>query len=52
MKLIVISNRLPLTIKKGEHGFEYKQASGGLVTGIKSIKDTIRFKWLGNISGA
>jgi trehalose 6-phosphate synthase len=51
MKLIVVSNRLPLTIKKGEKGFEYKQTSGGLVTGLKSIKDTIRFIWLGNISG-
>lgn len=51
MKLIVISNRLPLTIKRGDSGFEYKQSSGGLVTGLKSIKDTIRFKWLGNIGG-
>lgn len=52
MKLLVISNRLPLTIKKGKNGFEYTRTSGGLVTGLKSINDKIRFKWLGNISGA
>lgn len=51
MKLLVISNRLPLTIKRGENGFEYTRTSGGLVTGLKSINDKIRFKWLGNISG-
>lgn len=51
MKLFVVSNRLPLTIRKGSSGFEYKQTSGGLVTGLKSINDKIRFRWMGNISG-
>ncbi|ADM10932.1 alpha,alpha-trehalose-phosphate synthase [Encephalitozoon intestinalis ATCC 50506] len=51
MKLLVVSNRLPITIKKGENGFEYTRTSGGLVTGLKSINDTIRFEWFGNISG-
>ncbi|KAH9412172.1 trehalose-6-phosphate synthase [Ordospora pajunii] len=52
MKLLVVSNRLPLTVKRGENGFEYMQSSGGLVTGLKSINNKIRFKWIGNISGA
>lgn len=51
MRLIIISNRLPLTIKKHETTFEYKQTSGGLVTGLKAVKQTLPFLWLGNISG-
>lgn len=51
MRLIIISNRLPLTIKKHDGSFEYKQTSGGLVTGLKAVKQTLPFLWLGNISG-
>ncbi|KMV66733.1 trehalose-6-phosphate synthase [Encephalitozoon cuniculi EcunIII-L] len=51
MKLLVVSNRLPLTVKKGKDGFEYTKTSGGLVTGLRGISDKIRFMWLGNISG-
>lgn len=51
MKLIVASNRLPLTVTKTETGFNYKKTSGGLVTGIESLSKHISFIWLGNISG-
>lgn len=51
MRLIVISNRLPLTITRGSAGFEYKQTSGGLVTGLKALKKEMEFVWVGNISG-
>lgn len=51
MKLIVVSNRLPITISKDEEGFKYKKTSGGLVTGIESLSKHISFIWLGNISG-
>ncbi|KAM0673452.1 Trehalose-6-P synthase/phosphatase complex synthase subunit [Gurleya vavrai] len=51
MRLIIISNRLPLTIKKHETTFEYKETSGGLVTGLKAVKQTLPFLWIGNISG-
>ncbi|KAM0685293.1 Trehalose-6-P synthase/phosphatase complex synthase subunit [Conglomerata obtusa] len=51
MRLIIISNRLPLSIKKHETTFEYKESSGGLVTGLKAVKQTLPFLWLGNISG-
>lgn len=51
MRLIVISNRLPLTITRGPEGFQYKQTSGGLVTGLKALKKEMEFIWLGNISG-
>ncbi|KAM0678219.1 Trehalose-6-P synthase/phosphatase complex synthase subunit [Binucleata daphniae] len=51
MRLIIISNRLPLTIKKHNTTFEYKETSGGLVTGLKAVKETLPFLWIGNISG-
>lgn len=51
MRLIVCSNRLPLTIKRKEDGFEMIKSSGGLVTGIESLSNNIEFTWYGNISG-
>lgn len=51
MKLIVVSNRLPITVSKGEDGFTYKKTSGGLVTGIEGLSKHISFVWMGNISG-
>ncbi|KAF9763291.1 Alpha,alpha-trehalose-phosphate synthase [UDP-forming] [Nosema granulosis] len=50
MKLIVVSNRLPITVKRNDQGFEYFHSSGGLVTGLESIKNKIKFLWFGNIS--
>lgn len=50
MKLIVVSNRLPVTISRTEEGFEYNHSSGGLVTGLKSINTKINFQWYGNLS--
>lgn len=51
MKLIVVSNRLPITVTKSSEGFEYKKTSGGLVTGIESLSAHMDFVWMGNISG-
>ena len=52
MKLVICANRLPLTIKRTDkHKFSYSQTSGGLVTGIKSLAEKIKFTWYGNISG-
>lgn len=50
-RLIVISNRLPITITRSDTGFKYKQNSGGLVTGLKALKKEVDFLWIGNISG-
>lgn len=51
MKLIVVSNRLPITVSSDENGFKYKKTSGGLVTGIESLSNHIDFVWMGNVSG-
>lgn len=50
MKLIVVSNRLPISITRTKDGFEYIHSSGGLVTGLKSINTKIDFQWYGNLS--
>lgn len=52
MKLIVASNRLPITVTNKGNGFEYKKASGAFVTGIESLSTHIKFIWIGNISAA
>lgn len=50
MKLIVVSNRLPITVTRGTSEFNYKKSSGGLVTGIESLSKHMNFIWIGNIS--
>ena len=55
MRLIVISNRLPLTLTEKNGKYEYKQSVGGLATGIMSYLDKLRenssekveYVWLG-----
>lgn len=48
-RLIIVSNRLPVTIKKdpatGEYG--YKMSSGGLVSALSGCKKTMNFTWIG-----
>lgn len=51
MKLIVTSNRLPLTVTRGDDGFNYNKSSGGLVTGIESLSKHLEFIWIGSIGG-
>ncbi len=42
MRLVIISNRLSLTMNKKLDGtFEYTESAGGLATGIKSLLDSI-----------
>ncbi|CDO92442.1 unnamed protein product [Kluyveromyces dobzhanskii CBS 2104] len=47
--VVVISNRLPVTIKKdnktGE--YEYSMSSGGLVTALQGLKKSTTFQWYG-----
>lgn len=47
-KVIVVSNRIPVTIKKDASGqFHYNMLSGGLVTGLLGLKKTTEFQWFG-----
>lgn len=47
-KVLVVSNRLPVTIKRSPNGlYDYTMSSGGLVTGLQGLKKSTAFQWLG-----
>jgi trehalose-6-phosphate synthase len=46
-RILIVSNRLPVTVTRNADGFEYKPSSGGLVTALKSLKGISDFIWIG-----
>lgn len=46
-KTILISNRLPVTVKKNQDGFSFEKSIGGLATGLKSYHEDIGSVWVG-----
>ena len=47
-RLLLISNRLPITIKRDHNdGFVFNMSSGGLVTGLSGLNETTNFQWYG-----
>ncbi|MDD2498978.1 MAG: bifunctional alpha,alpha-trehalose-phosphate synthase (UDP-forming)/trehalose-phosphatase, partial [Desulfitobacteriaceae bacterium] len=46
-RIIFISNRLPVTVKKGATGFEYHESIGGLATGLKNYHQQSGSIWIG-----
>jgi trehalose 6-phosphate synthase len=46
--LIVVSNRLPITITKDADGeYHFKMSSGGLVSALSGFKKSLNFTWIG-----
>lgn len=46
--LIVVSNRLPVTISKDANGeYHFKMSSGGLVSALSGCKKSLAFTWIG-----
>ncbi|KAJ7227085.1 glycosyltransferase family 20 protein [Mycena pura] len=46
--LIVVSNRLPVTITKDANGeYHFKMSSGGLVSALSGFKKSLNFTWIG-----
>lgn len=46
--LIVVSNRLPITITKDAKGeYHFKMSSGGLVSALSGFKKSLNFTWIG-----
>lgn len=46
-RIIVVSNRLPVTVKKLDHDVQIDQSSGGLVTGLQSLHKSDKVLWVG-----
>ncbi|UCF99918.1 MAG: bifunctional alpha,alpha-trehalose-phosphate synthase (UDP-forming)/trehalose-phosphatase [Spirochaetaceae bacterium] len=45
--LILISNRLSVSVEKKKGGFEFKASMGGLATGLSSLEHSDRLLWIG-----
>lgn len=47
-RLLLVSNRLPITIKRSENGeYSTRVSSGGLVTGLSGLSKSTKFQWYG-----
>lgn len=47
-RLRIVSNRLPLTIKRSDDGqYKFSMSSGGLVTGLSGLSKTMQYEWYG-----
>lgn len=47
-RLLIVSNRLPITIRRSGNGkYEFSMSSGGLVTGLSGLSKTTTFQWYG-----
>ncbi|HCV16288.1 MAG TPA: bifunctional alpha,alpha-trehalose-phosphate synthase (UDP-forming)/trehalose-phosphatase, partial [Rikenellaceae bacterium] len=47
MKLIIISNRLPVKAIKTKGSFRFTRSEGGLTTGLDSLNTDIERHWIG-----
>ena len=45
--LIIVSNRLPLSVKRAEGHYESSVSSGGLVTSLSGLTKSTEFQWFG-----
>jgi trehalose 6-phosphate synthase len=46
--LLIVSNRLPVSIKRSEdRGFDTTLSSGGLVSSLSGLSKTTKFRWFG-----
>ena len=47
-RLLLVSNRLPITIKRSEDGgYALSKSSGGLVSGLSGLSKATTFQWYG-----
>jgi len=47
-RLLLVSNRLPITIKRSDDGsYSFSMSSGGLVTGLSGLAKSTTFQWYG-----
>ncbi len=46
-KLILVSNRLPVTVERKPEGYNYAPSVGGLATGLSSLNRSYDCRWVG-----
>jgi trehalose 6-phosphate synthase/phosphatase len=46
-RLLIVSNRLPVTVKAGEGGASVEVSTGGLATGMKGPHEQLGGLWIG-----
>jgi trehalose 6-phosphate synthase/phosphatase len=46
-RILVVSNRLPITMKKGDDGIVVERSSGGLATGLGAAHESSGGLWIG-----
>lgn len=47
-RLLLVSNRLPITIKRSDEGkYDFSMSSGGLVSGLSGLSKSTTFQWYG-----
>lgn len=47
-RLLLVSNRLPITIKRSDDGkYDFSMSSGGLVSGLSGLSKSTTFQWYG-----
>lgn len=46
-RLVIVSNRLPVTIKKQGSNLSYHPSAGGLATGLNSLNESLHKIWIG-----
>ncbi|KAF2211258.1 glycosyltransferase family 20 protein [Cercospora zeae-maydis SCOH1-5] len=47
-RLLLVSNRLPITIKRSDEGhYDFSMSSGGLVAGLSGLSKSTKFQWYG-----
>lgn len=47
MRLFIISNRLPVKVRKENGKYVFSRSEGGLATGLSSLKTTLEKHWIG-----
>ena len=46
-RLLLISNRLPVSVKRTDDGYDFAMSSGGLVSGLSGLSKSTTFQWYG-----
>lgn len=46
-KLLIVSNRLPVSVEKRKGGLHYATSVGGLATGLRSVSEGYKSVWIG-----